>query len=960
MRLSFCLASLFALAACGGDSAVSPPPPTLPPPVASVAVEPSTATLVPLQVTQLAATARDGAGNVLSNRTVTWATSTPPVATVGATGVVTATAPGQATITATSEGKGGTATITVQDGGFVGPSGASVVAANGTVTLEVPPGALLTGTALTVSLAANPAPHPNLIPGTAYLLGPEGIAFAQPITVRIRYQTNQIPQGVAPERFAVHRWNGTTWAELADRQVDTGTRWISGRTSGFSLFAVIALPENPVPTLTQINPSSQVAGGAGFTLTASGTSFVPGAEVRWNGSGRPTTFISTSQLTAQISALALTDQGNVEVTVTNPNPGGGVSAPQTFAILPATPGLNIVAGNNQVARPGDAYPVLLETVLRDALGRPAAGINVRYQGKGGGSWVGGNGWPPRTDDQGRVSVRWYAPTDGTVDYIVTAAVEGAVGFAPSSVQFSLRVSTQTISIGRDTTLTVGDSLRLQAMVEGLPVTSVTWQSSAPTVASVDASGKVLALSVGATQISATAQGLTATITLRVVAPLSSTAAARILSPVDFVGGRLTIDLPPTSSGQTLLFVVPGITSVDWSRGLPQATVSTTVRVDTLGPGQPTPGREIPLGKTLARAVWSSPRGAPPQAPPIRREFRVYSNTSGTYFPATGLLAYTGSRYIYYEDTTNTSNFTQAQYRVIDSTVTRYVPLLDSLMGPPTDLDGNGHIIVFLSKTVSVKRTAGEAYVDGCNINTAGSACGDIGEIVYFVAPDHFDDWSGSASFYVNDYYPRNILHESIHVLQYGHSYRRGGSFANWNAPAMAYEGLAELTRLDTRLGFLDTWSRLKQQFDARDFSKTPFADPYYRGAILNWWLLRRWGDGYPQAMIEAMYSAHASGQDLFQAAIGVDEPQLLAIFYASLFFDESEFGSRFGLQFPGETVPSLLGGSTMPTELLSPGVAVTRLLQYTEGRVFDVRHTQSIRITIDAGSFGAAVLIAQP
>src|SRR2546428_362438 len=87
---------------------VTVPPPV---PVASVTVAPATV-LVGVTV-QLTATTKDAAGNVLTGRTVTWATSNPAVATVNSTGLATGVAAGQATITATSEGQSGTAAITV-------------------------------------------------------------------------------------------------------------------------------------------------------------------------------------------------------------------------------------------------------------------------------------------------------------------------------------------------------------------------------------------------------------------------------------------------------------------------------------------------------------------------------------------------------------------------------------------------------------------------------------------------------------------------------------------------------------------------------------------------------------------------------------------------------------------------------------------------------------------------------
>src|SRR6266498_3244983 len=84
-----------------------------PVPVASVAVSPATATIPAGQTAQLTATPKDASGNTLTGRTVSWASSNTAFATVSASGLVTGKAAGSATITATSEGKSGTAVVTV-------------------------------------------------------------------------------------------------------------------------------------------------------------------------------------------------------------------------------------------------------------------------------------------------------------------------------------------------------------------------------------------------------------------------------------------------------------------------------------------------------------------------------------------------------------------------------------------------------------------------------------------------------------------------------------------------------------------------------------------------------------------------------------------------------------------------------------------------------------------------------
>ena len=82
-------------------------------PVASMTLSPGTASVTAGATTQLTATPRDLSGNPLTGRTVTWASSNTSVATVNASGLVTGVVGGSATITATSEGQSGTATITV-------------------------------------------------------------------------------------------------------------------------------------------------------------------------------------------------------------------------------------------------------------------------------------------------------------------------------------------------------------------------------------------------------------------------------------------------------------------------------------------------------------------------------------------------------------------------------------------------------------------------------------------------------------------------------------------------------------------------------------------------------------------------------------------------------------------------------------------------------------------------------
>src|SRR5437660_6876208 len=82
-------------------------------PVSIVTVAPAPASVLVGQLLQLSATTADSAGNVLSGRAVTWASSNTVVATVSGTGLLTGVVSGTATITATSEGTSGPAAVTV-------------------------------------------------------------------------------------------------------------------------------------------------------------------------------------------------------------------------------------------------------------------------------------------------------------------------------------------------------------------------------------------------------------------------------------------------------------------------------------------------------------------------------------------------------------------------------------------------------------------------------------------------------------------------------------------------------------------------------------------------------------------------------------------------------------------------------------------------------------------------------
>ncbi len=143
--------------------------------------------------------------------------------------------------------------------------------------------------------------------------------------------------------------SGTLFATVSTSLVSTGglaTVMVQGAftLSNAQMFTI----RNPPPVLTSMTPSNVAAGVPPFTLSLTGTEFVPGSEVRWNGQVRPTTYINALRLTAVIPASDLLTQGTAAVTVTNPSPGGGVTGALPFTIT--------AAGNNPVPSVANLSP----------------------------------------------------------------------------------------------------------------------------------------------------------------------------------------------------------------------------------------------------------------------------------------------------------------------------------------------------------------------------------------------------------------------------------------------------------------------------------------------------------------------------------------------------------------------------------------------------------------------------
>jgi hypothetical protein len=144
--------------------------------------------------------------------------------------------------------------------------------------------------------------------------------------------------------------NGAMWGAFQSDATGSGTSvlWQSPPPAGAN---------NPVPVLSSMSPVSAPLFSPDTVLTVNGSGFFLGSFVQWNGMNLPTTFVGPTQLTAILSSTLFmqfspfTFGSTAQITVFNPAPGGGASAPLVFSVssLTGAPSINSIAPNTAVA-----------------------------------------------------------------------------------------------------------------------------------------------------------------------------------------------------------------------------------------------------------------------------------------------------------------------------------------------------------------------------------------------------------------------------------------------------------------------------------------------------------------------------------------------------------------------------------------------------------------------------------
>jgi uncharacterized protein YjdB len=475
------------------ESVASSPTPAItvnPVPVATVTVTPATATLV-LGITptqQLTAVTKDGSGNVLSGRVVTWSSSNTTAASVSTTGLVTAVGAGSTTITASSEGHGGTAAITVS------------VAPVASVSVSLVPTSI-TAVGTSQATATTRDANGNTLTGRSVTWVSGNTAIA------------------------------TVDAQGLVTAVATGTAIITASSEGQSGGATITVTPAPVASVTVSAPTTPMIVGGTQQLTAVTKDVngnpLTGRVISWVSSNNAVLTVSANGSPATVTAVgvgAATITATSESVSSSPTPAITVN-PAPVASVTVTPATaTLVLGITPTQQ--------LTAVTKDTNGNVLNGRTV--------AWASSNTTAATVDGTGLVTAIAAGATT------ITATSEGQIGSSAITVTVA-PVTTVTVSTPT-TPVIVGATQDLTATPKDangniLSGRTVTWVSSDPAVLTISSASSV-STATGAV-ITATAAGVgTATITATSESAPPATTTVITVSPVPVA--TVTVN-PPTAN-----------------------------------------------------------------------------------------------------------------------------------------------------------------------------------------------------------------------------------------------------------------------------------------------------------------------------------------------------------------------------------------------------------------------------
>jgi hypothetical protein len=118
---------------------------------------------------------------------------------------------------------------------------------------------------------------------------------------------------------------GTRWGQDGLAYILTGGLGSSGPSQIMLLRGPFVLPAeasiNAATTLTSVGTGTVAVGSGNQKITVTGSSFLPGASVIWNGIVHDTTYVDNNTLTLAVSAAEVNAAATVSVTCRNPGSG---------------------------------------------------------------------------------------------------------------------------------------------------------------------------------------------------------------------------------------------------------------------------------------------------------------------------------------------------------------------------------------------------------------------------------------------------------------------------------------------------------------------------------------------------------------------------------------------------------------------------------------------------------------
>lgn len=132
---------------------------------------------------------------------------------------------------------------------------------------------------------------------------------------------------------------------------------------------------NPIPVISSVTPSGFPEGNT--QIAVSGSQFVYGAQVMWNGKAVDTAYISSQELAATIPAP---NPGTFPLLVSNPDPGSATSKTLNVQVAPGQVKLTIQANNGTDVRVRNSLGLGLNVT-----GTSNTGVSVAINGIAGGN-----------------------------------------------------------------------------------------------------------------------------------------------------------------------------------------------------------------------------------------------------------------------------------------------------------------------------------------------------------------------------------------------------------------------------------------------------------------------------------------------------------------------------------------------------------------------------------------------